>query len=374
MKKVDEVYQLERFAKSEKEFDVYYEENLRSEVERLEEERLNTMDLIKKQAMKLLPGIVLLILCYLLLPEVSAYLFAATILYAGYLFKEVKRKRRELAKKIKEEIVTDIVTFLNKNFTYTPRKYISQQVFMRSNIFGINPNRYTGEDLIKGTVGSESEDSERLEKNPPKTDLSFCEISASHAVRYKDKDGKTKQRIQPIFNGLFFVAEFNKDFDGLTIIGPKKDRTFAKREKSQERGKLEDVELEDIQFMDEFLVRTTDQITARYILTPNFMNRLLSFTTKDRTSNSPAPTTAKEAFQMGLNIKNSPQATFSKTPYFAFKNGKMYFMLPTERKHFDFNLYLPLNKEVMKGYFHDINIALELVDELNLNLRIWNKA
>ncbi|MFD2629743.1 DUF3137 domain-containing protein [Oceanobacillus kapialis] len=373
MKKWNEAYQLERFAKTDEEFDTYFNEELKQDVERLESERKKAIGLTKKQAMKLLPLVAVLILSYFFWPYIIGYLFFGILFISTFLFKDIEKKRRKLEKKIKEELVTDIVKFINRRFSYSPRKYIPQKDFIDSNVFETNPNRYFGDDFIKGSVGS-SVKGDQARNNQPKTELSFSEIRAFHAVPFKDRNGKKKQRIQPLFKGLFFVADFNKDFEGITIIGPKKDRTIAKKVKTEERDKLEEVELEDIDFMDKFLVRTTDQITARYILTPNFMNRMLSFTTVERFGEIPKPTSLKEAWHMGVNAKHLPQVNFANTPYFSFKDGKMYFFLPTEKRHFELNMYVPITKEVMKGYFHDINIALELVDELNLNLRIWNKV
>jgi hypothetical protein len=375
------MYQLERFSKSDEEFDWYYENELKQKVEVLENERLKTMDLAKKQAMKLILPVILLILIYFILRDLAFYAFIAIALYGAYLFRDVLKKRKELSKKIKDEIVTDLVHFLNENFTYEPRKYLARKQFVRSNIFKNNPDRYSGDDLIKGFVGSEKKDVEDIDSSPTKTDLSFSEVHAQKVERYKDKNGRTKERVHTIFQGLFFIADYNKDFNGLTIVVPKqrKRNLLPSLFDSNSKNKLEEVELENIDFMDKFTVRTTDQITARYILTPNFMNRLMEFTTRepetaDQQEQTEQPKSIKEAFQLGLDTANSKENNYFETaPYFSFLNGRMYFMLPTRKKHFEFNMLLPLNKNLIKGYFSDINIALELVDELNLNLRIWNK-
>ncbi|MFA1822109.1 DUF3137 domain-containing protein [Virgibacillus oceani] len=377
MKNIDDMYQLERFSKTDEEFDLFYENELKDKVEELEKERLKAMEIVKKQAMKLILPVIGLILIYFLLSDLTFYAFVAVALYGAYLFKEVINKRKELSKKIKDEIVTDLVHFLNENFTYEPRKYLARKQFVRSNIFKNNPDRYSGDDLITGFVGSDKKDVKDMDSNPTKTDLSFSEVHAQKVERYKDKNGRAKERVHTIFQGLFFIADYNKDFDGLTIVVPKQKKInlLPSIFDSNSKNKLEEVELEDLDFMDKFTVRTTDQITARYILTPNFMNRLIEFTTREpeKIDQQNQPKSIKEAFQMGLSGNNSSEAYFETAPYFSFLNGKMYFMLPTKKKHFEFNLLLPLNKHLIKGYFSDINIALELVDELNLNLRIWNK-
>src|SRR5699024_10208286 len=124
-------------------------------------------------------------------------------------------------------------------------------------------------------------------------------------------------------------------------------------------------------------VKTSDQVLARYILTPNFMNRLLEFSNRhseeDLKQSIHQPTTIKEAIQAGFSEASNQYSAYTDTPYFSFRNWTMYFLLPTQRNHFDFSIMVPLNKRLIYSYFKDINIALEMVDELNLNLRIWTK-
>lgn len=376
MEKFDDTYLLERFSKTKEEFDSYYDDVLKEKMTVLEKERQEIIDLAKKTGMKLIIPVIAVIILYFIFDSILPYAIAALVFYGGFLFKDVQTKRKNLAQKIKEGVITELIHFMNKNFTYKPKHYLPSRYFTRANIFKLNPSRYTGDDLITGYVASKPDASNDLDETPPRTDISFSEVKADHVEHYKDKDGKTRKKVRTIFQGLFFKADFNKDFDGLTIVVPKqkgfKGFSFGK----EKRNKLEEVELEDMDFMDKFTVRTTDQILARYILTPNFMNRLLNFSNResnrDDETDVQQPTSVKEAFQMGLSNHHN-EDTYSDTPYFSFRNGTMYFMLPTRKEHFEFNILVPLNKSLMYSYFRDINLALELVDELNLNLRIWNK-
>lgn len=368
---VDEVYQLERFSKTKEEFDVYYDEHLVEKIKPLEEERQETINLAKKKAMKLVIPLIALLLLYFILPNMVMYGVAIFIFLAVYLFKDVKARREKLRHKIKKEIVTDLVHFMNENFKYKPDKYVSSTNFKRANIFKERVNQYEGDDLITGYVGGKSITEEGVEEEPPRTDVSFSEIKADQVKRYKDKDGKTNEAVHTIFQGLFFKADFNKDFNGLTIVVPKTNNRDWFSFLNNSENKLEDVELENIDFMNKFTVRTTDPILARYILTPGFMNRLFTFSERESTDETlTQPTSVKEAFQMGVQDLSYEH---SATPYFSFRDGTMYFLLPTRTKHFEFNVLSPLNKNLIYSYFKDINLALELVDELNLNLRIWTK-
>ena len=377
MEKIDQMYQLERFSKTDDEFDAYYDKALKEKVDALEKERIKTINLAKKKAKKLILPAVGVLLIFIFLGDLSFYALAATVIYGYFLFQDIPKKRKALTRRIKHEVITDLVEFLNDNFTYEPSKRLSKTQFTRSNIFKHTPNRYSGDDLISGFVGGESENVKDLDGTPPHTDLKFSEVKAEKVERYRDKDGKTRERVSTIFHGLFFVADFNKDFSGTTLVVPNKKRFkgFSSWFHSEDKYKLEEIELEDLEFMDKFTVKTTDPIEARYILTPNFMHRMVEFTTREEpdAQTIKQPTSVKEAFQMGLSGAASEDTHFTNTPYFSFRNGKMYFMLPTGKKHFEFNLLLPLDKRLMRSYFDDLNLALKLVDELNLNLRIWTK-
>lgn len=375
MKSLDSKYFLERFSKTKDEFDLFYENELQEKVKHLEKERQDTINLAKKTAMKLIWPALAVVIIYFIYSDIVFYAIAALVAFGGYLFKDVITKRKALSQKMKQEVVTDLVHFMNDNFTYKPNSFLSASNFRNANIFKLKPSRYRGDDLITGHVTSEPDPDSEIGEDPPRTDISFSEVEAEHVERYKDKDGKTQERVQSIFKGLFFKVDFNKDFDGLTIVVPKvkgfKGFTLFNKEKENQ---LQDVDLESIEFTDKFTVRTTDQILARYILTPNFMNRLLDFSNRDSKEDEEfeQPKSVKEAFQMGLSDHHR-EDTYSDSPYFSFRDGTMYFMLPTRKDHFEFNVLTPLNKSLIYSYFKDINIALELVDELNLNLRIWSK-
>lgn len=368
----DDGYHLERFSKTDVEFDDFYDKKLKQKVAALENERQKKMKLVKKQIMKFILPLTVVIILFFLYRVVFLLSIPVILSIGGYLFKDIKKQKNELLKKMKEEIVTDLVYFMNEKFTYEPTKCLSSTEFRIANIFKNKPNRYTGDDLIKGYVGEDSHTTENA--GEPRTDISFSEIKADSVEIYRDKNWKKKEQIHTIFSGLFFKVDFNKDFDGLTIVVPKQKSSkrvsiFGKEKKN----KLEEVELDDLDFMKMFTVRTTNQILARYILTPRFMERLLQFAHRQSEEYVQQPKTIKEAIQLGASTAHNEYDAYSDIPYFSFRNGKMYFMLPTLRNHFDFSLYVPLNKRLIHSYFYDINIALEMIDELNLNLRIWDK-
>ncbi len=86
------------------------------------------------------------------------------------------------------------------------------------------------------------------------------------------RDSKGRTRRTTVFRGLLAEFDFHKQFTGTTIIT--RDYTafgnfFGGLGKSGERVRLEDPVFESL-----FEVYATDQVEARYLLTPGFMERI----------------------------------------------------------------------------------------------------
>lgn len=78
--------------------------------------------------------------------------------------------------------------------------------------------------------------------------------------------------IGKLFEGLFLSMEFNKDFTG-QILGITRSWTENFLSSKVAEG-MEEVELENAEFMDEFCIYATDQQEARYLLTPQLVESL----------------------------------------------------------------------------------------------------
>ncbi len=75
------------------------------------------------------------------------------------------------------------------------------------------------------------------------------------------------------FEGIIITLSMNKEFNGKTIL--KKDFGTMGNWTKKKNIDLERVRLEDPRFERFFEVYSSDQIEARYLLTPAFMDRLL---------------------------------------------------------------------------------------------------
>ncbi len=81
-------------------------------------------------------------------------------------------------------------------------------------------------------------------------------------------------RRKTVFDGVAVMLRMNKRFKGHTIV--KEDLGTAFNWIRDKTNALETVKLEDPRFEDRFEVYASDQIEARYLLTPAFMERMLA--------------------------------------------------------------------------------------------------
>lgn len=226
--------------------------------------------------------------------------------------------------RFKVEIVGEIVRFISPTLEYSPEGFISEEVYLGSGIFPRRPDRYRGEDRVEGVVGA--------------TRLRFSEVHSEYAVR-TDKG----RSWHTIFKGLFFQADFNKRFAGrtyvLTDVAQKLLGSWGQMLQFGHEG-AGLVKLEDPEFETEFAVFGTDQIEARYILSPALMRRIAAF--RQRT---------------GKDVQLS------------FANESVFVAIPYEDDLFEPGVGI----KQIRSYYDALNLIVSIVEDLNLNLRVWTK-
>src|SRR5690606_40922464 len=89
-----------------------------------------------------------------------------------------------------------------------------------------------------------------------------------------DGKGRTRTTWVTVFRGQCLVVKFHKQFNGVTKVFRDKGM-FNIFGKLAQMGKGQKVKLEDPVFEKAFEVYSTDQIEARFILTPECMERLI---------------------------------------------------------------------------------------------------
>lgn len=263
---------------------------------------------------------------------------------------EVVRRSRvpdTAAPLVRSTILGPLVAFWDPSFRYAPRGSISREEFEASGLYaGEVFNSYSGEDLVTGRHGA--------------TAFRFCEVHARQVTRRKNRtDTRT------VFDGLFFVADFNKAFRGRTLVLPDTaERTLgsvgrAFQSLASRGAGMELVELECPEFERTFVVRTTDPVEARYLLSTSLMQRIRAF---------------HENTGSKLRI--------------GFLRGRVYVALPMENDLFSTGgapgapaafaalagAAAPLTLDDVRRWSGELLFAVGIVDELDLNTRIWSKA
>ena len=89
----------------------------------------------------------------------------------------------------------------------------------------------------------------------------------------RQTDSKGRTRYVEIYHGILFRFNFPKEFSGQTLVTKDSGRIGNFFKGIRKKG--ERVKLEDPRFEKQFEVWGTDQIEARYLLTPTFMERVV---------------------------------------------------------------------------------------------------
>jgi hypothetical protein len=260
-------------------------------------------------------------------PMVFLFALIASVVIGTLAFKFIgKGYKREF----KHRIIGKIVQFLDPQLSYQPDGLIDKYTFKASKLFKHHIDRYKGEDLVCGRVG--------------KTEIMFSELHAE----YKSGSGKN-QSWHTIFKGLFFIADFNKHFRGQTVVLPDTaEKLFGGLGKMLQEwnvSRADLIKLEDPEFEQEFVVYADDQVEARYILSTSLMQRILDF--KRKTGNK---------------------------IYLSFTGSRVYVAVPMTKNMFEPKYFSNMDKfDPIFDYYCDLAFAVGIVDDLNLNTRIWTK-
>lgn len=234
----------------------------------------------------------------------------------------VSSRSGKLNARYKSEVIGSMISRLCDNARYLPDNGISQQQFMGSGLFSTRPDRYRSEDLISGRID--------------KTDFVCSEIVAQERRVTVDSKGRRREYWVDIFRGFFFIADFHKDFRGHTVVF----RNSWFRWPSSRRVKLENPVFEK-----RFDTYSTDQVEARYLLSPGMMERLLAL---------------DEKFPGRIVV--------------GFVCSKVVVAIPDSQDHFETGIWRSqLCADTLRREYDTLTSLLGIVNDLQLNLRIWSK-
>jgi len=235
--------------------------------------------------------------------------------------------------RFKQEVIGASLSTINQSITFNHNDGIAETEFIGSQLFTTQPDRYHTEDLISG--------------KEEKTTFYFAEVHAEYKTETQTKNGR-QVHWHDILKGIVFTADFNKNFNGVTVVRPKDlgssiGAWFSKNLFSF--GDKDLVQLENEYFNKNFVTYSTDQIESRYILTPAMMDSISE-----------------------LNERSAYCVSIS------FINSSVYIAFPLDRNYFEPPVFKTLLRpDLLNDDMNILNFMFMIIKELDLNTRIWTK-
>lgn len=267
----------------------------------------------------------------LLAYTLKSYYDFILFIYIGVIALVYKFIIKDYRVEFKTKVIKPLIHAIDETLLYSHEAYIPEYLFESSKLFD-TADKISGNDFVKGSIDG--------------INIQFSDI---HAQK-KNQNSKGKDTWSTIFQGLFIVADFNKHFSSETVVLPDSaQRTFGDLIghwlQSNNKARDELVKMDDPEFEKEFVVYSSNQIEARYILSHSLMKKLLDF---------------KHRSKHDIHI--------------SFIDTKIYIAIDYERDLFEPSLFHSLlDYKVAMDYVKTLHLALGVAEELKLNQKLWSK-
>ena len=271
----------------------------------------------------------------MLFPFVIGTVFAGVIATIAFSFTIGKGKTRYV-NKFKSVVIPRVLELISPDLQFDPHQGINEGTFRHSELFSTGPDRYSTEDLVRGTYD--------------KTQITLAEIDAEER-RTRTSNGKRETYYVTIFRGLLLIADFHKHFHGRTFVFPDTAENLFGRlgrglQKLGGRSGTRLIQLEDPEFEKSFAIYSNDEVECRYILSTAMMRRL-------------------------LDMRNR---FGEKDIRVAFKDSCVWIAIPFSKQFLEPRIGVPATESgQVRHMLNQLQAILVIVDELNLNTRIWTK-
>lgn len=268
--------QIENEEETDKDFKNYFNEHLKSHLLECEEERMKTLETASKRAR--ISVIVILVCSVAVAIGLFIKLGADGVTFGTVIFPILVKlgvlviimgaiahyicykPLNDYTLHIKTVIFPKILGYLGE-YEFSPTTHQNPEYFVNEELLPSYDKCYM-EDHIKGSykaVGLEIVESRLID------------------VRHEGS-GKDRRTYEvELFKGILIKLDIDKKLTSQTII--KKDQGSVFNKLDGAFSSLQRVELEDPRFEKIFEVYSSDQVESRYVLTPSFMERLMSLST-----------------------------------------------------------------------------------------------
>ena len=182
-------------------------------------------------------------------------------------------RKKQFENQIKSKIMPLLMPAF-KGFEWTQKQIISDPEIRCSKLFATYAQQVTDDNFIgkykgmpvriseiilsKNNASGSTNEKYELPNNVPDKVNDIIKVLDPNLINlYEAEHNKFS------FDGVIVAINIPKRFKGHTIILPKKEK----------RSSHQEVKLEDVEFNKQFNIYSTDQVEARYLLTPAFMQR-----------------------------------------------------------------------------------------------------
>lgn len=303
-----------------KEFRYFFKENLRKKVIEIEKKRIELRGKVKKAR-------ILSIVLFVFSQIIQSFSFflafvvaiIAIIVFVSSLIITYGGRGLKIKEKIKNEIIAEIIYFINPNFEYKPNDYIDRDDFIDSCFCSEKEiSHYSGDDYISGKINE--------------INFEFSQLNVMREIEFREGNNVCER----LFHGLFFIVNLDEciEEDGIVYAIP--ERMFS----SDNEDELEEIKLSSSDFNDYYTFRATNKEFAKHFFSKELMEAMMY---------------CKE--DLGLELLVS------------FKKDKMYVGFDSRQEHFNLDVLKELTEDEVYRFYKDLEKTLNIVENLKLRIR-----
>ena len=239
-------------------FRIFYNQTIYPELVRLDRSRIRLLRLIALSVVLLLSMLVVQALIGVLL--LTLVLAIPIGIYLLYLIYRVRKFRLDFKPKVMRLVLDFIDDSPNVGtLAYAANRKVDQSLFERSMLFESKADQYVGEDYINGSIN-----------NVP------FELSELRVREYS----RVRERLNYVFAGVFFHAQFPKATKGAVVLLPRKFEQYLTRPLKalyRQRFVPADIYISNEDFRDYYLAYTVTKSRTNRILTPELQDQIIAY-------------------------------------------------------------------------------------------------
>ncbi|KPK85911.1 MAG: hypothetical protein AMS27_06230 [Bacteroides sp. SM23_62_1] len=312
--------------KTEAEFKHFYETQLMSELKEIEIKRLNAATRIRTLLIfELIILIVILVYVFWFRTEdpssmpgpdlINVFWIMGSLVILGFIFVLASAGfSRSFRKMYKKNIIGKLVGRVSKDLAYFRDDKVEFNEFKASRLYNMDIASYKGRDLVTGKL----------------SDISY-RFSWLQVYGRTMPDQKMKSGTFRIFRGVFFVADFQKQFITQATVYPNIGRNYRfdvimKFLQDTIMGRR--IEMNDPEFDKEFAVYSEDEENIKKLLSPGLRQWIVDFKARTKSMLSLSFSGSKMFIAVNLRKNLFEPAIFRKvTDYDTVYENFQYIML-----------------------------------------------